>query len=1471
MERKGKRTAWRKATSIVASAVLAATAVVVPQSWNTQDAAAYELNENLPVSHQNPDGPQPQVVSNSVVVKGSPYKPGDRFTYDITSVAKAPEWEDGRQGGSLEDFVLMLTVPKVAPLTGNTQQFDGYQPSGNDFLWSDGVRRQIVSQDRREEGDSYVYTFTFDVHGHGRGADDLTLEASLPARIDPEIAEKQSLNAKIDTRVTADDIGIEWPGSTEIRYYGTSNRCVRIYEQTKTHDGKGRNGDGYGSWLLHVKSGASSANLVPAGEIEVEFSNAQGIELLPPKYNPDDNSPALVPSTNYDVSPGNVWKSSTGWEYNPETHTGTQWIADGTVVTMRQAYRDLNCTYQGTEFGASGYLVSMGIESSVAPRTSGDGAESDRTFEVIVDEPAFEVSKVADGRRSSQVAPKATLVDGTEGEEGAVYRANYTVTVENTGGAKGQSGAIVDTPAEVSGYELVGAKVGGEDVEIVDGELKLSDGETLLPGQTREFKLSVDYKRTAEAIPEDLENAGKCETRGTEPSKTGVVNTVTLDGEDESQLGDNHDCVEIPAEPAFNVQKVAKGREGADQAPSAVDLGDGKFRADYTVSVVNIGGVEGAFGRVVDQPKELEGFTIVEVTVDGAPVEATDGAYVISEGEQLAPGTPTQRGTRDFQLSVTYQRDEDATPEALDNAAKCEPVSEDREPSKTGAVNVAELEDEREDLAGDNDDCVKIPQQPEFNVKKAAAKDTAERLPNGSYKASYTVTVENTGKASGHFGPVADTPFNSTNIAVSDVLVNGKRAKRSQASEGSYIVSDGGSLDAGKTATFNVDVFYTVKPETTGSDWDKVAKCEPGEDGGFSSGAHNVATLDNEAPGREDDNSDCVVINRPPAFEVKKVANGAVATRNADGTFTANYTITVNNTSPVDGAFGEVVDTPREQPGFTITSVLIDGDEVEVEDGHYLVNEGETLAGESSRDFQVAVTYAPNGDITSEQWDNAGVCEANTQRGLVNVVRLEGETPGKEGDNSDCVIVPPTSELTIDKTVNGQDADTEDDYPAVKPGDPMVIQYVLTNNGPVTLTEVGIEDVVEQGDGEQKALQEEINAALAEQLKEKLTLEPGESRVITIQVTAPESVHKNAARPVVPPVTVDKPSTVPSTTRPPLTVPPVTLPKTTIPGTTLPGTTVPGTTVPPLTLTPEITTDRGGSTPTTDTPTPTPTPCDCTKTTVTKTLPEVTVTRTTPVATVQTITPTPEVVVTTVTGPTETATSEAPGQVVVVVDEDDKTVTRVAPTPTDSYVPKVTHTATYTLPPLSTQTVTVTDTPVTSTTKTSVINKCVANAVRSPLLYMVPLVLAGQLLGDAAAPYVAQINDRFNQISNEIQEEIRRNTPDLGFGRRGQENEQVAQLRARVDEANRQLGQLMNRPEVREYGKWAAVALGVVVAGSVLYDWCTNEAGEAFTAIGPKKTTTIDDVRVGGSSLLGRGGASTSVAPVTQTSGGSSN
>ena len=39
-------------------------------------------------------------------------------------------------------------------------------------------------------------------------------------------------------------------------------------------------------------------------------------------------------------------------------------------------------------------------------------------------------------------------------------------------------------------------------------------------------------------------------------------------------------------------------------------------------------------------------------------------------------------------------------------------------------------------------------------------------------------------------------------------------------------------------------------------------------------------------------------------------------------------------------------------------------------------------------------------------------------------------------------------------------------------------------------------------------------------------------------------------------------------------------------------------------------------------------------------------------------------------------------------------------------------------------------------------------------------------------------------------------------------------------------------PNVQRFGTVAAGIIGLIAAGGVLYDWCSNEEGEAFTAIG---------------------------------------
>ena len=173
--------------------------------------------------------------------------------------------------------------------------------------------------------------------------------------------------------------------------------------------------------------------------------------------------------------------------------------------------------------------------------------------------------------------------------------------------------------------------------------------------------------------------------------------------------------------------------------------------------------------------------------------------------------------------------------------------------------------------------------------------------------------------------------------------------------------------------------------------------------------------------------------------------------------------------------------------------------------------------------------------------------------------------------------------------------------------------------------------------------------------------------------------------------------------------------------------------------------------------------------------------------------------------------------------------------------PPVTETVTETVPvPTPPVTETVTETVPVPTTKVEQPNgktdngaweRCVANAVASPLLYLVPIAVLGAVGGELARPYMGAINEQLAKVNADIQAAMRRDTPDRGHGGAGRDNDQFAEIRAQLDAANRQIQAIGNDPNIQRFGTIALGVLGLVAAGGVLYDWCSNEKGEAFTSI----------------------------------------
>ena len=136
--------------------------------------------------------------------------------------------------------------------------------------------------------------------------------------------------------------------------------------------------------------------------------------------------------------------------------------------------------------------------------------------------------------------------------------------------------------------------------------------------------------------------------------------------------------------------------------------------------------------------------------------------------------------------------------------------------------------------------------------------------------------------------------------------------------------------------------------------------------------------------------------------------------------------------------------------------------------------------------------------------------------------------------------------------------------------------------------------------------------------------------------------------------------------------------------------------------------------------------------------------------------------------------------------------------------------------------------------------RCFGNAVRSPLLWILPIGLLAGLGGKLVQPYIGQVQGHLNAMNAQIQEQIRRNTPDFGFGHGGHNNDQFNEIARRVNEANAQLQGYANDPNIQKIGQAAGVILAMVAAGAVLYDWCSAPVGDAKTSIGSDGSSKTD-------------------------------
>lgn len=165
---------------------------------------------------------------------------------------------------------------------------------------------------------------------------------------------------------------------------------------------------------------------------------------------------------------------------------------------------------------------------------------------------------------------------------------------------------------------------------------------------------------------------------------------------------------------------------------------------------------------------------------------------------------------------------------------------------------------------------------------------------------------------------------------------------------------------------------------------------------------------------------EAVFANTPePKISVAKTAKTNEVTVGTDGTFTAEYTVTVTNTADHTAVAEPVGDRPQLPEGWTVRSVSVDGEERTAGgDGTYPVARDLVLDGHATKEYTVAVTGVAPKEFTDGRTPEQCSAE-NPQGGVRNTVTMGGDTDG-DGNNAACVtVIPPAPGTpTVTKTLD---------------------------------------------------------------------------------------------------------------------------------------------------------------------------------------------------------------------------------------------------------------------------------------------------------------------------------------------------------------------------------------------------------------------------------------------------------------------
>ncbi|WP_460743782.1 DUF7507 domain-containing protein [Mariniluteicoccus endophyticus] len=543
--------------------------------------------------------------------------------------------------------------------------------------------------------------------------------------------------------------------------------------------------------------------------------------------------------------------------------------------------------------------------------------------------------------------------------------------------------------------------------------------------------------------------------------------------------------------PGFAVEK------STTQPPLALAPGQTSVTRTYTIKVTNTGTVEATSPAVTDKPSVPAGFILRGATVGGATATVNPGGtFQVSPGVKLAPGA-----SQEFTVVVTYDVDQAAV-SSWNDLATCEAGTGASNPAK-GLYNLVTMSGDS-DGEDNNDACT--PVYPPATVAKRAAADQPNPIvvgADGSFEVAYEIVVTNPSATTpARYNAITDRPGFAPGLNVTSVSVGGTVVTAD--ANGVYPVAPEGTLAPGATKTFRVVVRGTTTltvPEiaTAGQCGTADGPGTPGK------GLFNLVEMTGDP--NTSDNDACINIAKPGFAVEKTTADGPVVLTPTQTELVRTYTVTVRNTTAVEGISQQVVDIPATPAGFRVVSVTVDGGAPQTA-APYVVTNGDLLAGNASKAHSVVVTYAiDQATIPADGWTNLGQCDASddtpdTNKGLYNLVTMNDDSDGA-ANNDVCTPVTGTPQFAVKKET-GQAPIT------LTPGQTTVSRdytVVVTNTGQMKATSPAVSDKPSQPAGftltgaTVGGVPVTINPDLTFQVTPGVELDRGASQTFTVVVT----------------------------------------------------------------------------------------------------------------------------------------------------------------------------------------------------------------------------------------------------------------------------------------------------------------------------------------------------------------------------------